>query len=173
MGERTLVWAIREQTARMLWEIANVTACVPQEDWNAPYGGMPVWKHVYHTLHSLDHWFQNPYDPAYREPPFHTPGLNDLDTPAGEPISRETLTDYLKQVEKRTLDYLDGLDDDALRERPEGCPFSRMTLVLGQHRHLSTHMGMLMGYLVIRAGRWPRVLGLEGQERQGPSGLFD
>lgn len=33
---------------------------------------MPIWKHVYHMLHSCDQWFINPNE--YTEPDFHEPG---------------------------------------------------------------------------------------------------
>ncbi|MCI6376194.1 MAG: DinB family protein [Clostridiales bacterium] len=170
MRQRTLVLDIAEQTRRALWEVRNVMDCVPQALWSRPYCGMPVWKHIYHMLHSLDRWFANPRDPAYQEPPFHTPGLNDLDTPPQGSLSRETLTAYLTQVGERTMAYLEELDDAALEERPQGCEFTRMTLILGQHRHLSTHMGMLMGFIIAETGRWPRVLGLE---RPMPQGTYD
>ena len=32
---------------------------------------MPIWKHVYHMLHSCDQWFINPFD--FTEPNFHEP----------------------------------------------------------------------------------------------------
>lgn len=33
--------------------------------------------------------------------------------------------------------------------------------ILAQFRHLHSHMGMLMGFLIADTGLWPRVLGLE------------
>lgn len=45
---------------------------------------------------------------------------------------------------------------------PEGCEYAGFTLILAQHRHLHTHMGMLMGFIVAETGLWPGVLGLEG-----------
>lgn len=53
---------IAEQTKRALWEIKNVIDCVPDSLWNKEYCDMPLWKHIYHTLHSLDLWFINPRD---------------------------------------------------------------------------------------------------------------
>ncbi len=34
-------------------------------------------------------------------------------------------------------------------------------MILAQFRHLHTHMGMLMGFVIDDTGLWPRVLGLE------------
>ena len=35
---------------------------------------MPVWKHVYHMLHSCDQWFISPFE-YEKEPDFHEPNL--------------------------------------------------------------------------------------------------
>lgn len=45
---------IREQTNRALWEVGNVMACIPDAIWEKEHCGMPLWKHMYHMLHSLD-----------------------------------------------------------------------------------------------------------------------
>ena len=42
---------------------------------------MPVWKHVYHMLHSCDRWFIIPIE-CEKEPDFHEPNLNSLDIPS-------------------------------------------------------------------------------------------
>ncbi len=43
--------------------------------------------------------------------------------------------------------------------------------VLAEHRHLHTHMGMVMGFLVAEKEPWPTVLGLEGRLPEGRSGI--
>lgn len=163
----TIVQSITEQTRRALWEIRNVIDCVPDAMWEKPYCEMPVWKHIYHTLHSLDRWFINPCDPAYLEPAIHREGLNDLDRPTDGLLTRAQLEGYLADIERKLARYLSSLTDAMLTQAPEGCPFSRMTLILGQHRHLHSHMGMLMGFIIAETGLWPRVLGLEGDFPQG------
>lgn len=35
-------------------------------------------------------------------------------------------------------------------------------MILAQFRHLHTHMGMIMGFIIDDTGLWPRVAGLEG-----------
>ena len=158
---------IREQTKRALWEIQNVIHCIPDALWEKRYCDQPLWKHVYHMLHSLDRWLINPCDPAYEEPSFHKLGLNDLDTAVESKIDREQMEAYREQVSRKAADYLASLTDRTLDERPEGCEYTRFTLILAQHRHLHTHMGMLMGFIVAETGLWPRVLGLEGAFPQG------
>ena len=129
---------IKEQTNRALWEVENVVTCIPDAMWEKEYCGMPLWKHVYHMLHSLDLWFINPDDPGYVKPWFHEKDLNNLDV-----VTNKLLL------------------------KSEGCMYTRFTLILAQHRHLHTHMGMIMGVITAETGLWPRVLGLEGKFPDG------
>ena len=48
-----------------------------------------------------------------------------------------------------------------LMEYPPDCEYCRFTLILAQFRHLHSHMGMIMGFIIDDKGLWPRVLGLE------------
>ncbi|MFQ7552024.1 MAG: hypothetical protein ACLRMZ_19090 [Blautia marasmi] len=52
MEEERYSEIIREQTNRALWEVGNVIKCIPEDIWGKEYCGMPLWKHVYHMLHS-------------------------------------------------------------------------------------------------------------------------
>ena len=79
------VGAICDQTKRALWEVTNVIDCIPDEIWERMYCKMPLWKHVYHMLHSLDQWFIDPNE--YSDPMFHTKDLNNLDV-----VTEKTLT---------------------------------------------------------------------------------
>jgi hypothetical protein len=54
---------------------------------------MPIWKHVYHMLHSCDQWYINPNE--YTEPDFHEPNLNSLDIESEKMLSRDELLQYL------------------------------------------------------------------------------
>ncbi len=208
MNQESLTAIMQDQLRRALWEVHNVIDCIPDELWGKPYCGMPLWKHVYHTLHSLDLWLINPRDKAFQEPAFHEKDLNDLDTPPTKAISRQELAAYGAYVEERTLSYVEGLaglkgvesqeghdsregqecqkgvdsreghdsqkgpgakelEEKQLLEKPQGCEYTRFTLILAQFRHLHTHMGMLMGFLIADTGKWPRVLGLEGDLPEG------
>lgn len=154
---RELVETVAGQTAIMLH---NMRTAIQTCDMDYLLCGMPVWKHVYHTLHSCDKWFINPSGP-YREPAFHKEGLNSLDIPGAEPLSRDILLGYLESVQKKVLLYLSGLSDDMLGQKPDGCRFTRMTLILGQIRHFNVHLGNINAATIIRTGKWPRVVGLE------------
>ena len=51
--------------------------------------------------------------------------------------------------------------DEQLMEYPLDCEYCRFNLILAQFRHLHSHMGMIMGFIIDDTGLWPRVLGLE------------
>ncbi len=159
MSEQHYCDIIRDETNRALWEVRNVIECIPDSFWNQRYCEMPLWKHVYHMLHSLDQWYINPR--VYKQPAFHTEGLNDLDSESAAPLSRKAIEDYFETVKKKITEYDDSLTDDLLLQKPERCEWSRFELILAQHRHLHSHLGMIMGFLIDDTGRWPKVLGLE------------
>lgn len=160
--------SIRDQTLRALWSLKNVMACIPEDLWNRVYCEVPLWKHLYHTLHSLDRWFINPRD--YEEPDFHVKDLNNLDVQSASGLSRTQMEHYFLKIETKIHAYLDDLSDAMLLSRPENCELTRFALILGQHRHLHSHMGMLMGFIIEHTGKWPRVVGLEGDI---PTGAYE
>lgn len=154
----TLVGIITEQTVILLH---NVKTSILTCDMDYVLCDMPIWKHVYHALHSCDQWFINP-DNYNTEPPFHEQGLNSLDTKNNTTLSQETLLAYYEHIRSKTLDYLAGLDDELLCKKPDGCQHSRMALILGQFRHLYAHLGNINATTIIQSGQWPRVVGLDG-----------
>lgn len=167
MRQNSLVAIVHDQTRRALWEMENVIDCIPDDLWRKSYCDMPMWKHAYHMIHSLDQWFVNPRDPAFQEPPFHEPGLNDLDTHSSKELGRHEIMEYCRATADNTVQYLDQLDDEALLQMPPNCEYTKFTLILAQHRHLHCHMGMIMGFIIEDVGKWPRVLGLEGKFLSG------
>ena len=163
MEQGTLTDVIKDQTIRALWEVKNVTDCVPDRYWNREYCDMPVWKHIYHMLHSMDLWFINPRDPQFAEPEFHEKDLNNLDVVSSKALTRAEINSYMEKTEDKIRKYLDELSDEALSEKPESCEYTKFTLILAQYRHLHTHMGMIMGFIIEGTGLWPRIIGLEGE----------
>lgn len=163
MKQSHFVEIIEEQTRRALWEVKNVIDCVPDELWDKEYCGMPGWKHIYHMLHSLDLWYINPRDKNFQEPEIHEKDLNNLDVVSSKRLSREEINRYFNSIEKKILGYISGLTDEALLELPANCEYCRFTLILAQFRHLHSHMGMIMGFVIDDTGLWPRVLGLENE----------
>lgn len=171
MKQDSLVSIIADQARRALWEVKNVIDCVPDACWNKEYCDMPMWKHIYHMLHSLDLWFINPRDCGFKEPFIHEKNLNNLDIITQKQLSRDEINTYFNQVRKKIVHYISSeLNDKDLLLKPENCEYTRFTLVLAQHRHLHTHMGMIMGFIIDDTNRWPRVIGLEGEI---PNGKYD
>ena len=161
---------IKDQTERSLWSINNVIDSVPDEYWNKSYCKMPLWKHIYHTLHSLDMWYINPR--KYSQPSFHVEDLNNLDVETDKLLSREELKHYYKLIEKKINQYSNSITDDILLTKPENCEWTIFALILAQHRHLHTHMGMIMGFIIAETGLWPKVIGLEGDIPTGDYSLY-
>ena len=79
---------------------------------------------------------------------------------------------YYEQIKSKLASYLAGLTDGLLGTNPPNCEYSRFTLILAQFRHLHTHMGMVMGFIVADTGLWPRVIGLESPIPQGDDSLY-
>lgn len=158
---KNFVEIIEEQTHRALWEVKNVIDCITDELWDKEYCGMPCWKHAYHMLHSLDLWYMNPRDKDFQEPDIHEEGLNNLDIVSNKTLSREEINAYFADIAKKIQAYVSELTDEELSEYPLDCEYSKFTLILAQFRHLHTHMGMIMGFIIDDTGLWPRVLGLE------------
>ena len=131
----------------------NIRTSIRTYDHDADCLGAPCWRWAYHALHSADKWFINPFD--YEEPPFHVEGMDNPDNPCSVILSDGELLDYLDSIEKKTLDYLDTLTDQMLYEKPAGCKYTRLELVLRQYRHLSFHTGMLNGQTALSIGKFP------------------
>lgn len=151
---------IKDQTYRSIRSLYNVVQGIPDEYWGITYSEIPIWRHIYHTVHSLDKWYINPA--RYEEPEFHIKKLDDLNVvDINTQISREQIEKYMINVFRKTLSYIDSLDESMLRDFPEGCNYSRFHLILAQHRHLDMHIGMLMGFVINYIGEWPQVLGID------------
>ena len=131
----------------------NIRTSIRTYDRDADCLGAPCWRWAYHALHSADKWFINPFD--YEEPPFHVEGMDNPDNPCSVILSDGELLDYLDSIEKKTLDYLDTLTDQMLYEKPAGCKYTRLELVLRQYRHLSFHTGMLNGQTALSTVKFP------------------
>ncbi len=131
----------------------NLRTAILTYDREAPVCGAPAWRFVYHTIHSADKWFFNPF--VYEEPPFHEPGLDDPFHPCSTVLSDEQLLRYLAEVRVKTDNYLGALNDEMLCECPPECKYTRLELVLMQFRHLCTHVGMLNGQTAERTGKLP------------------
>ena len=158
--ERELIKSIKATTEIMFHNFyITLVTC----DMDYILCGMPIWKHCYHPLHSCDRWYINPA--KYEEPPFHEKGLNSLDYMGEKVLSREELLEYFEQIKSKIMDYLNGLNDENLYEKPEGYKYNRMSCILGQIRHFYAHLGNINATTIIETNKWPRVVGMIGLEQ--------
>jgi hypothetical protein len=146
----TLCEMIKKQTDA---NFLNLKTAIMTYDRSAKVCGAPAWRYVYHTIHSADKWYFNPY--VYEEPPFHEEGMDNPNRPCRTELTDEQLLAYMEKVRKKTSDYLDSLTDEKLGECPEKCDMTRLELILMQFRHISTHIGMLNGLTIEKTGKFP------------------
>lgn len=166
---RKLTEMMYQQTELIFY---NMEISMKTCDWNYQICGSPVWRYFYHTLHSCDKWFRNPAQ--FEEPQIHAENMDKVDLPCTRSLTEEELWVYFEEVKGRTLDYLTQLSDGALYEKPSGCAFTRMELVLGQYRHFMCHIGIFNGITIANTGRYPMVAGLdEMTNRQLNGKLYD
>ena len=155
-----LVNAIRSNT-NYLFESADIM--LQTCNMNFVLCDFPIWKHVYHQLHSCDRFFINPTQ--YTEPDFHVDGLNSLNESSEKVLSREELLQYLEKVRIKIMRYIDSLTDEMLCEVPLGCKSNRLSLILSQYRHFYAHLGNINATTIVETNKWPRVAG--GSVREG------
>lgn len=96
----------------------------------------------------------------YCEPSIHSENLNNLDIITDKVLSHSDINNYFKEIEIKITDYITKLNDEELLDYPENCEYTKFTLILAQFRHLHTHMGMIMGFIIDDTGLWPNILGL-------------
>lgn len=163
-----LINAIKKQT-----EVLFTNADIMLQTCNLDFilCDMPIWKHVYHMLHSCDQWYINPNE--YREPEFHEPDLNSLDIESGRTLSRDELSQYLESIKVKIMNYLDSLTDEMLYDIPTGCKSNRLSLILSQFRHFYAHLGNINATTIIETNKWPRVIGTTGKSGKSTEGLFE
>jgi hypothetical protein len=106
---------------------------------------------IFHFLHSLDKWFINPAE--YKEQEFISVDKNNY--------SKNELLEYFAFIKMKIFNYLKELNTDSLESSPAGCQFNKLTLILGQYRHLMYHIGYLHACLKINTGEAPKYIGLE------------
>ena len=139
---------IKKQT---ITNYINMETAIKTYDRNASVCGTPAWRYVYHAIHSAA---IKTYDN----------GMDNPDNPCNVVLSDTELLDYLHKVQIKTENYLDNLSDEELNEKPDGCEYTRLELILGQFRHISSHIGMINGQTIERTGRFPVFSGLDGKQ---------
>jgi hypothetical protein len=103
----------------------------------------PLGEQVYHLLRSLDQYFINPNN--YREAPIALKKNNTR-------LSKSDLMEYRDSIKTKITHYLESTEIELLSEYPQDCQFNRLTLILGQYRHLMYHIGLIHGCLRVYSG---------------------
>lgn len=143
-------------------------------DLNAVFDEVNNSRYIFHYLHSMDRFFINPIDYVYEgEKLFGIPeDLSVIDPKrAGYEkdtsivIPRQQLLDYLEYVKNKINAYFENLNSDELLEKPEGCEYSRLELILGQFRHIMWHVGLSSAITFDSKKEWNEFTGLNGLQK--------
>jgi len=156
--EKRIIKVITEQTKILFQNIHQVLDAVSDDQMDKTIFDAPLWKHIYHMLHSLDQYFINPY--VYDNPDFHEYGMNSFAVLTNNRLSKNTLVKYFKNIEEKVFCFFDNLDDSSLIKTPESCGFTRLTLILAQYRHVMYHVGFITSILHYTEEKWPKYIGI-------------
>ena len=165
---------IRQIKAQQEINFINIEEQINKAELSAVFDGVNNSRYIFHNLHSMDRFFINPIGYVYKgEELFGIPeNLSVISTKrAGyEPdtsivISREQLLDYLGYVKAKINSYFDSLKAEELTQKPEGCEYTRLELILAQFRHMMWHTGLSSGITFEATGEWNEFTGLSGLRR--------
>ena len=141
----------------------------------AVYDGVSASRYIFHNLHSIDRFFINPNDYVYEGERLFgiAENLSVIDVQrAGyvdDPsivIAREKLLAYFDFVKDKIEKYFEGLTAEALLQKPEGCEYSRLELILAQFRHQMWHAGLSSAITFEEKGIWNKFTGLSALNKK-------
>lgn len=152
--------SIRKQSAQIFLNIQYIFDALNDENIDSRVGVFPLWKQVYHMLHSIDRNFIDPGN--YAEPAFHEKNLNVIFMDSARSLTITQLRDYFGQIRSKISGYLDSLTDAFLEETIvfRDMKLSRMELILAQFRHIFYHIGYLHCCFKLLNGETPEYAGL-------------
>ena len=133
-------------------------ASLPASNFGKKNLGYPYWMHFYHMLHSMDQWLINPF--KFKEPPFHARGLDSFPKNPQKHLTRGLLLKYYFSIRSKVRKYLKSLDDTMLAEKPEGCRYTRLEMIIAANRHFMYHVGFIHACIKNDSGKWPEYKGL-------------
>ena len=147
----------------------NIRDQIEVAELEAVFDGVNGSRYIFHNLHSMDRFFINPMSYVYEgEKLFGIP--ENLSVIATERegyvadtsivISREKLLEYFEYVKNKIEKYLDGLTSEELLQKPEGCEYTRLELILGQFRHQMWHVGLTSAITFENKNVWNKFSGM-------------
>lgn len=132
-------------------------------------------RYIFHYLHSMDRFFINPMDYVYEgEKLFGIQENLSVIDPKREGyvsdssivISREQLLKYLDYVKAKIDSYFENLTLENLLQKPEGCEYTRLELILSQFRHLMWHVGLSSAITFTTKKEWNSFTGLSALNKR-------
>ena len=161
---------IRQIKAQQEINFINVEEQIRKADLETVFDAENGSRYIFHYLHSMDKFFINPDDYVYEgEKRFGIPeNLSVIDpkrtgyeADTSIVISREKLLDYYLFVKAKIENYFDSLTSEMLLQKPEGCEYTRLELILAQVRHLMWHVGLSSGITFCSKKEWNKFTGLQ------------
>ena len=149
----------------------NIRDQIEVAELEAVFDGVNGSRYIFHYLHSMDRFFINPVNYEYEgEKLFGIPENLSVISTAREGyvadtsivISREKLLAYFEYVKNKIEKYLNELTGDQLLQKPEGCEYTRLELILGQFRHQMWHVGLSSAITFEGKKIWNEFTGLSG-----------
>jgi hypothetical protein len=152
----SLVDALASQYEAALSMLRSCVERVDAETGDVPVGSYPFWRVAYHVLNATD-LYLSPDEAAFRPPPFHRDGYEQLGKPfwaaaevrADQPYGRDTLVEYADICRARAKATM-GAETAASLQGASGfswLEFSRLELHLYNIRHIQHHTGQLVAAL--------------------------
>jgi len=159
-GRTVTADSVRRQSPQLFENVETIFKNLEDPLYRKTSGGFPVWRQLYHTVHSIDRYFIDPN--AFVEPELHKKNLDSLTDETDAFIERDVLYSYFQKVREKAEEYLVDLTDETLEEivRFNGIEVTRLELILAQFRHILYHVGYLHCCLKIEAGNAPDYIGL-------------
>jgi len=152
--------SIKTQSKQIFQNIDYIFNVINSENINNKIGVFPIWKQIYHLLHSID---QNFIDPSnFIEPDFHKKNLNVIFIDSNELLTKDQLFQYYQNVREKIELYLSSLTEDKLNEiiMFREMKLTKMELILSQFRHIFYHIGYLHCCFKLLNGETPEYIGL-------------
>ena len=115
----SLIASINEQASRLFVNTEHLLAYVDDGLLTAPISKWPLWRQIYHMLHSMDQWFINPFEyEDERDGGFDLAALNT--TTSATPLTKSELSACYARIKNKTVRYLESLTVQKLSEHPPG-----------------------------------------------------
>lgn len=149
----------------------NIEDQIRVADLEKVFDGVNGSRYIFHNLHSMDRFFINPIDYVYEgEKLFGIPeNLSVIATDRegyvddiSIVIPREKLLAYFEYVKNKIEAYFESLPAEALLQKPEGCEYTRLELILAQFRHQMWHVGLSSAITFEGKNIWNKFTGLSG-----------